>query len=51
MKIDVFTLVARGSAKLTVPRDLQEQNQVGRTVALCYDFDLNVSLIHLTDKF
>ena len=43
MEIEIVTIVVKGSAKLTVPTDWQEQIQVGsRSVALRRVFDLNV---------
>ena len=49
MKIEIVTFVAKGSAKLTVPTDWQEQIQAGsRSVALCRVFDLKLRGIHLT---
>ena len=43
MEIEIVTFVVKGSAKLTVPTDLQEQIQVGsRRVALRRVFDLKL---------
>ena len=43
MEIEIVTLVLKGSAKLTVPIDWQEQIQVGsKNVALCRVFDLKL---------
>ena len=50
MEIDIVTLVVKGSAKLTVPTDWQEQIQVGsRSVAVRCVFDLKIRGIHLTE--
>ena len=49
MKIEIVTFVVKGSAKLTVPTDWQEQIQVGsRSVSLRCVFDLMLRGIHLT---
>ena len=49
MEIEIVTFVVKGSAKLTVPADWQEQIQVGSTsVALRRVFDLKLRGIHLT---
>ena len=43
MEIEIVTFVVKGSAKLTVPIDWQEQIQVGsRSVALRRVFDLKL---------
>ena len=43
MEIEIVTFVVKGSAKLTVPTDWQEQIQVGsRSVALRRVFDLKL---------
>ena len=39
MEIEIVTFVVKGSAKLNVPNDWQEQIQVGRSVALRRVFD------------
>ena len=45
MEIEIVTFVVKGSTKLTVPTDWQEQIQVGsRSV-----FDLKLRGIHLTE--
>ena len=50
MEIEIVTFVVKGSAKLTVPTDWQEQIQVGsRSVALRRVFDLKLRGIHLTE--
>ena len=50
MEIEIVTFVVKGSAKLTVPTDWQEQIQVGnRSVALSRVFDLKHRGIHLTE--
>ena len=50
MEIEIVTFVVKGSAKLTVPMDWQEQTQVGsRSVALRRVFDLKLRGIHLTE--
>ena len=48
MEIEIVTFVVKGSAKLTVPTDWQEQIQVG-SVALRCIFDLKLRRIHLTE--
>ena len=43
MEIEIVTFVVKGSTKLTVPTDWQEQIQEGsRSVALRRVFDLNL---------
>ena len=50
MEIEIVAFVVKGSAKLTVPTDWQEQIQVGsRSVALRRVFDLKLRGIHLTE--
>ena len=50
MEIEIVTFVVKGSAKLTVPTDWQEQIQVGkRSVALRRVFNLKLKGIHLTE--
>ena len=50
MEIVIVTFVEKGSSKLTVPTDWQEQIQVGsRSVALPIVFDLKLRGIHLTE--
>ena len=50
MEIEIVTFVAKGSAKLTVPTDWQDQIKVGsRSVALRRVLDLKLSGIHLTE--
>ena len=50
MEIEIVTLVVKGSAKLTVPTDWQEQIHVESTsVALHRIFDLKIRGIRLTD--
>ena len=45
MEIEIVTFVVKGSVKLTVPTDWQEQIQVGsRSVALRRVFDLKLKL-------
>ena len=52
MEIEIVTFVIKGSAKLTVPADCQDQIQVGsRSVALRCVFDLKLRGIHLTEIF
>ena len=47
MEIEIVTFVVKGSTKLTVPTNCQEQIQVGsRSIAL---FDLKLRGIHLTE--
>ena len=49
MEIEIATFVVKGSAKLTVPTDSQEQIQVrSRNVALRHVFDLKLRGIKLT---
>ena len=49
MEDEIVTLVVKGSAKLTVPTNWQEQIQVGsRSIVLCCVFDLKHMEIHLT---
>ena len=50
MEIEMVTLVVKGSAKLAVPTNWQEQIQVGsRSVAHRRVFDLKLRGIHLTE--
>ena len=50
MEIEIVAFVVKGSAKLTVPTDCQEQIQVrSRSVALRRVFDLKLRGIHLTE--
>ena len=50
MEIEIITLVVKGSAKLTVPTDYQEQIQVrSKSVVFCRVFDLKLRGIHLTE--
>ena len=50
MEIEIVAFVVKGSAKLTVPTDWQEQIQVrSRSVALRRVFDLKLRGIHLTE--
>ena len=50
MEIEIVTFVLKGSAKLTVPTDWQEQIQVGsRSVALRRVLTLKLRGIHLTE--
>ena len=50
MEIEIVTFVVKGSTKLTVPTDWQEQIKVGsKSVALRRVFDLKLRGIHLTE--
>ena len=49
MEIEIVTIFGKGSAKLTIPTDWQEQIQAGsRSVALRRVFDLKLRGINLT---
>ena len=50
MEIEIVTFVVKGSTKLPVPTDRQEQIKVGsRSVALRRVFDLKLRGMHMTE--